>query len=254
MSASSRASWRVYLFALVCVVLLLTAGIVYVTGWSAGNTVPHERYYRAVFVLQSLGGPAARERVDIPRRVPYADATESLLHHPDKIFVLGHVAEELAQVRRDVPKAVLFEAYARLGLGERSEAARLLEEYVVESDYNADHYALLCEMLYDLGDYSSLLMLSREWRERDPSCRGDRTHFAWAALHNLERYAQAAEYMRTKGECLGWQAGVYAAKSVLALSGEREAGLAIDALVKRHADDAPQILRFWKQIKDKERV
>ena len=138
--------------------------------------------------------------------------------------------------------------------GERREAVRLLEEYVVESDYDAGHYTLLSETLDEIGDYSSLLMISREWRERDPSCRNDRIRFTWAALHNLERYAQASNYAAGEGECLGWQAGVYAAKSLLASGGEREAKLAVETALRLHPQDADRILRLWNQLKDKGRV
>ena len=249
MTTTTRAVWRYYVLFIVCAVLATAAALFFIVSYSASGTVPHERYYRAVFVLQSLGGPAAGEREDIPGRVPYADATESLLHHPDKIFVLGHVAEELAQVRADVPRAALFEAYARLGLGDRREAARLLAGYVVESDYDAGHYGLLCRLLHEQGDYPSLLLICREWLERDAGCRADRIRFTWAALHNLERYAQAADYMLGEGECLGWRARVHAARSVLALSGERAAGQTLEAALSRYADDAPQILRLWNQLK-----
>lgn len=254
MGISTHAARRFYFLAFVCLVLFLAAAVHYVASWSTSGAVPHERYYRAVFVLQSLGGPAAREPEDIPRRVINTDATESLLHHPDKIFVLAHVAEELAKARGDVPKAALFEACARLGLGERREAARLLADYVVESGYDAGHYALLCEVLDELGDYSSLLMISREWRGRDPSCRADRSRLTWAALHNLGRYYQASAYALSREECLGWQAGVYAAKSLLAASGESEAEPVIEAALRLHPQDADRILLLWSQIKNKERM
>ena len=252
MTTTARSAWHFYVLFIVCAVLATAAALYFIVSYSASGTVPHERYYRAVFVLQSLGGPAAGEREDIPGRVPYTDATESLLHHPDKIFVLGHVAEELAQVRADVPRAALFEAYARLGLGDRHEAARLLTDYVVESDYDAGHYSLLCRLLHEQGDYPSLLLICREWLERDAACRADRILFTWAALHNLGRYSQAADYMLAEGQCLGWRARVHAARSVLALSGERAAGQTLEAALNSYADDAPQILRLWNQLKARE--
>ena len=239
---------------LICAFFFPALAVIRITGWSIDAAVPHERYYQAVFVLQHLGGPAAREREDIPRRVTRADATESLLHHPDKIFVLGRVADSLAEARGDMPKAALFEAYARLALGDRRTAARLLADYVVESNYDAGHYALLSGILDELGDYPSLLMICSEWHGRDPTCREDRIRFTWAALHNLERYAEAARHMLVKGACLGWQARVYAAKSVLASGEEREAALAIDAALKEYAKDADRIQRLWNHIKDKNRV
>lgn len=254
MATPSRAAWRLYLAIFICALLIVGGGLSFIMAYSQGEAVPKERYYRAVFVLQSLGGPAAEEREDIPGQVPYADATESLLHHPDKIFVLNRVAEELSLVHQETPKAALFEAYARLGLGDRREAVRLLTSYVVDADYDPRHYALLSQILYELGDSSSLLLICREWHERDASCRPDRLRFTWAALYNLERYSQAAAYMSTEGKCLGWPAQVYAAKSVLASGEEHEAGLLLETALKRHAQDSTQILRLWNQLKGKDRV
>ena len=254
MTPSTRAICRSWLIVFICAVPIVAGGLYFIVNFTAGAAIPRERYFRAVLVLQGLSEPAAAEKETIPARVPYADATESLLHHPDKIFVLGRVAEEFAHMRQEEPKAALFEAYARLGLGDRREAARLLTAYVVESDYNARHYALLCRLLHELGEYSSLLLICREWFERDPSCRGDRLRLTWTALHNMERYGQAREYMRTEGSCLGWQAQVYAAKSALALGEKHEADAVLETVLERHADDAALIHRLWNLLKDKVRV
>lgn len=254
MKTSAPVIWRSWLIAFACAAPIVVGGLCFIVNFTAGGVIPRERYFRAVFVLQSLGGPAAAEKENIPVRVPYADATESLLHHPDKIFVLGRVAEELAFLRAEEPKAALFESYARLGLGDRREAARLLAAYVVESEYNAGHYALLCRTLHELGDYSSLLLICREWFERDPSCRGDRLRLTWTALHNMERYGQAKAYMQGEGACLGWQAQVYAAKSALAAGEKHEADAALETVLERYADDAMLIHRLWDQLKDKVRV
>ncbi|MDR2488789.1 MAG: hypothetical protein LBD42_04780 [Desulfovibrio sp.] len=247
-----RAAWSLYLSAVIGVSLLMAATLFLVMSYSAGENVPHERYYRAVFVLQNLGGSSANEREDIPRRIPYADATENLLHHPDKIFVLGHVAEELAQVRREVPKAALFEAYARLDLGDRRNAARLLTSYVIENDYNGGHYALLSRILHELGDYPSLLLICREWSERDPSCRADRARFTWISLHNSEQYGQAENFVLAEENCLGWQAPVYAAKSIWDAGKEHESGRLIENAIKRYTESRQHILMLWEQIRNKE--
>ena len=241
-------TWRCFLFCFIGMVLSAIWGVYSLMSYSASREVPLERYYRAVFVLQSLGGPASAESERIPPRIPYSDAAESLLHHPDKIFVLRHVADELAAVRAEAPKAKLFEAYARLGLGERGEAVRLLSAYVVGNDYNNNHYALLSHAFYELGDYSSLLLICSEWRERDPSCRRDRLVFTWSALYRLERYAQAREFMLAEGTCLGWVAHIYAAKAALAMGEEREAGLVFEELLAGHAGEAAQIRRLWEQL------
>jgi hypothetical protein len=230
----------------------MAAGLAGILRSSSRESDAAERYYRAVLVLQRMGGPAAQEEADIPRRIAYTDAAESLLHHPDKIFVLGHVAEELAQVRREFPRAAFFEACARLALGDRREAARLLTDHVIASEYNAGHYALLCRLLHELGEYSSLLLICREWAGRDPSCRAERIRSTWTALHHLERYDQAAESMLAEEDCLGWRAPAYAAKSLLDSGKEREAARLLENALARHAGDRQTILLFWERRENRE--
>jgi len=214
-----------------------------------GRQQPEDSYYRAVYVLQRLGGPAAFEQEPVPARVPYQDATESLLHHPDTIQVLWRLAADLAAAHRDRPKAPLFEAYARLALGEREQAAALLTRYVVENEYQARHYALLCENLYALGDFISLLLISREWAGRDVSCREDQSYYLWAALHNLGRYADAVRSVQGQEDCLGWRAGVYAAKSLLEDGHGDQAESLVILTGQRFFDQVLQIRRLWEQLK-----
>ena len=246
----------------VCFFALFALGIAAVVGGSlyylvlhtSGRHQPDDSYYRAVYVLQRLGGPAAFEQENVPARVRYLDATESLLHHPDTIQVLRRVAADLAAVGRSRPKAPLFEAHARLALGEREYAAALLTRYVVENEYKARHYALLCENLYALGDYISLLLISREWAARDSSCREDRAYYLWAALHNLGRYADAARSVQGQEDCLGWRAGVYEAKSLLAAGHINQAESLVILTVQRFPGHALQIRRLWEQLRVQDTV
>ena len=244
---------RIWLYLLGVAVLLgsATGVVLWLMAYSPGGGVPEERYYRAVYVLQRMGGPAAEEKVDIPRRVTYADATESLLHHPDKIFVLRRMAEDLAASRGSMPQAALFEGYARLALGEREAAAELLAQYVCDSPYAFRHYDLLCNTLHALGDYSSLLLMCGEWRERDPACNAERMIYVWSALYNLERYAEAKSYMLGEGACLGWQARVYAAKAALAMGQTGEAHQFLEEARKAFPHDTLNIQRLWNGLKEK---
>ena len=259
----TSASSKIWIYSLLFTGLAaLTAGGIYLivecSSWTSpvssqpGN--PQERYYRAVYLLQSFGGPAVLEQENIPRRIAYTDTTEDLLHHPDRILVLRHIADELSQLHADAPKAAFFEACARLALGERRAAVNLLTRYVIDNEYDANHYAILCDALYGLEDYPSLLLICREWQERDPSCREDRLRHGWAALHNLGRYPQAVRYMQTTGACLGWRAAVYEAKSTLSHEGEARALPVLEQATQRYQDNAPQILRLWDIIKGKNRV
>lgn len=209
---------------------------------------------RAVHVLKSLGGPAATEQEAIPASVIYDDYTESLLHHTDKIMVLGLVAEDLAVCGRDYPKAALFEAYARLGLGEKETAARLLMRYVAMNPCNSEQYALLCRILYETEDATSLLLISREWAERDPGCRQERAKYIFIALFALGRFDDAEKVMREAETCMGWQAAPYAARAILAGGGERQAEILLDEGEKRYPDHADDIRRLWRRLQSRQQI
>jgi hypothetical protein len=223
-------------------------------GCSQGETDPMNRYYRAVYVLQSLGGHAATESESLPDRVRYSDETESLLHHPDKRLVLERLADDLAAARPVRPRAQLFEAYARLALGERDQAASLLMSYVVENEYHPAHYALLSDILRDLEDNASLLLISREWSERDPVCREERALNAFAALFNLGRLDEAARYLEEARQCLAWRAPPRQAKLLLARGQAGEAEALINAAASGDPEHEPQIRRAWGLIRDREKL
>ena len=254
MSLSPAKKCSLYALVFASLSLIIAGGLYLLMEYSGGGAVPQEQYYRAVYVLQSFGGPACLEAEQIPRRVIASDDTESLLHHPDKILVLRHIADELAKTGREQPKAAYYEACARLALGDKESAADLLTRYVIDAKYNAGYYAMLCRNLYELGDYTSLLMMCQEWQERDAACREERIRFAWSALYNLGRYQQALRHMRDEGGCLGWEAGVYVAKTALALKGEAEAELMLEHALDRYAGNTMQILRLWNILKAKNRV
>ena len=185
---------------------------------------PQDRFLRAVYVLQMLGGPAAAEDITIPKRLKSSDATESLLHHPDRLFVLRSLAAELAALREEhIPEAALFEVYARVDLGEVDKARNLLSAYVAEHPYQARQYALLCSLLEQLRDYSGLLLICAEWRGHDAACRADRLTYTWMALCKLGRFLEARDLMLRDGDCLEWRRFLYAARAAQAAGKKDEA-------------------------------
>ena len=253
--ASSSSGWKHYCLCVACCALLLAgAGGYLVWVYFPGKGLPEEQYYRSVYVLQSMCPSAALEPETFPAGVAYRDETESLIHHPDKIQVLQRLARDLADVGKERPKAPLYEAYARIALGQRERAAALLTRYVVENDYNPVYYSLLCESLYELSDYTSLLLICREWAERDPGCNEIRFYYLWAALYNLGRPADAAAAMIRAVDCSGWRALVYTAKAILAQGGKEEAERLLQRAVMRFPREATQIQRFWEQLKVRDRV
>ncbi|MDR2799787.1 MAG: hypothetical protein LBB52_00790 [Desulfovibrio sp.] len=218
---------------------------------TAVSSQARDLYHRSVYVLQSLTEAAAEEKAVSPSGIVHSDETESLLHHPDKILVLGKIAEDLASLRAEFPEARLFEAYARMALGERAEAARLLAHYVAENEYRPAHYALLCENLAKSGDYVSLLVFSQEWKEKDPSCNRDRSRYIVAAFYNSGRFDDALKAARAEGDCLGWEAEVYAAKAILGQGDEDHARRVLLRAENRFTENAAQIRRLWDLLRGK---
>jgi tetratricopeptide (TPR) repeat protein len=210
---------------------------------------PEDRFLRAVYLLQRLGGPAAEERVDIPRRIRVSDATESLAHHPDTIFVLRSLADDLAALASGgMDQALLFEAYARIGLGESEAAGKLLARYVAERPYEERHYARLCSLLEETGDYQSLLLISTEWRDRDPVCRENRLIFTWLALCRTGRLPEAGQLLERWGACLGWRRYLYAARTSLAAGRTGEADR-LRNMAKDSREASPEAVEaLWQRL------
>ncbi|MDL2266508.1 hypothetical protein LJC46_00785 [Desulfovibrio sp. OttesenSCG-928-G15] len=234
--------------------LLLAAAGICSRVSSSPETVEHARYYRAVHVLQHLSVHAAEEPEAIPMRVAYDDATESMLHHSDRIQVLKRIANDLASYRSEMPRAALYESYARLALGDRKQATYILTRYVVENTYEPRHYALLCQNLHEQGDHASLLLMCREWAERDKTLRKDRARYLWIALYNLGRFEDAEQSLDEHADCLGWRALVYSAKTALAQGNAAEAEKLYQKAVNAYSDKSIQIKRLWDKLKSTDHV
>jgi hypothetical protein len=210
---------------------------------------PEDRFLRAVYLLQRLGGPAREETVAIPRRVRASDAAESLAHHPDAVFVLRTLANNLASLAAEgLDRAILFEAYARIGLDEPEAAGKLLARYVAESPYEERHYARLCSLLEETGDYRTLLLIATEWRDRDPVCRENRLIFTWLALCRTGRLPEAERLMDREGACLAWRRYLYTARTALA-AGRAEESRRLRAMAGHTAETRPEdIEALWQRL------
>jgi hypothetical protein len=112
---------------------------------------------------------------------------------------------------------------------------------------------LLGECLYGLSDFSALLLICREWEERDRTCREDRSRYLWAALYTMGRFADAEAFMLKEESCLGWQAGVYAAKAALAAGRRGAAEKHLEDSLARFPGRSLSIRRLWEQIRDKDK-
>ena len=247
--------FKASLLCLACLVLFLFAGSPdESTAGVAPDSFDHERFFRAAFILKSLDNNARNHALVIPARTVQTDATESLLHHPDRIFVLRTLASELAAVQRTVPKALLYEAFARLALGEKPLGAELLARYVGETEYDAAQYRLLCRTLSEIRDYSTLHIICREWTARADGAglsKGDaaeRASLGWEAMHGLRRYAEARHYVLKETKHLGWRASVYAAQSSLAQGDEAGARQLINEAINAHKGSETEILRLWENV------
>lgn len=206
------------------------------------------RFLRAAYVLQHIEPNAAAEKLEFPPAVARDDTVNGLLHHTDKVFVLQHLAQELEACTTTSPQASLFAAYARLALGQQGEAARLLNQYVAEAPYNPNHYALLCEALYNAGDYALLYVTCLEWAERAEDCRKDRALYLWRALMHLERPEEAAEVALQASPCLGSEAQVYAARALLGAGKQPQALALIESAVQAAPAERDKIFLLWNRL------
>ncbi len=206
------------------------------------------RFYRAVYVLQSFGGPAAEEKVDIPAKIRRSDEAESLRFHPDRRLVLRRLADDLAALTPHLPVARLFEAYARLSLGD-PKAVHLLSDYISDAPYSARHYALLCDLLLRAGNAPELQLICREWLERDPSCRPDRALHTWNALISLQQFAEARALAVREAGCIGLPAPLYAAYAVEAQGDPRAAENIVRDLLAQHPGQEAYINDQWRRLR-----
>ncbi len=207
-----------------------------------------EAYYRAVYILQKMGGPAATEPVIVPRQIARLDSTENLLHHPDKIFVLTSIVKDLQKLGPSLSDAQLFEAYAHLALGERQQAADALSAYVASAQYQERHYVLLTTLWHDLGDYTSQYLMSLEWGQRDPACNEKQIFSTWNALCNLSRYSDAKNLMLRSSSCLGWASQVYAAKAASALNDEAGAKKLLKEATHMPSASPTEVDALWGRL------
>ncbi len=232
---------------------LLTVYLAYTRGGAARHLNPDAlKYYRSVFVLQSIDNLATLEKEEIPERIRFHDSTESLLHQTDQGTQLREVAQSLQEVRELYPKAQLFEAYARRLLGEKKQVIQLLSDYVAANPYEGRYYALLAKMLREEEDYTSLYLICQEWAEQAATCRKDCVEHTWAALFSLKKYTQAFDFISQNASCLGWEKEVLLAKTLLALEQEEKSKQVLEQAFINFPEDQLSIELRWQQIKDKD--
>lgn len=207
-----------------------------------------EAYLRAVYILRALDENARQETITIPRRVIVADETESLLRHPDSVFVLKKVRADFSLLKNKQPEALLYESYACFALGLEHEGAELLTSYVAIAPYNAHHYTVLSRALKDLRDYTSLYIIAREWAERDAACQKERIVAEWHGLFGLGRYSDAAKVASGHHDCLGWAAGIYEAAAEQAMGNHGGAAALVNKTIAAHPQREIEITRLWTDL------
>jgi hypothetical protein len=211
------------------------------------------RYLRAVHVLKKLDPSLSAGPVAIPGSVITDDAANSLVSHPDKIFVLTTLGRELdALAEQGVSDAAYYAAHAYGKLGRRSDAARAMFRYLSTAPYRAEDYLFLVRCLYGNREYEAMRAVAVTWRRNDPRCSETRLTYVWGS-HMAEGDAEGSRDALRSGSCSGWRPGVLEARSILSLRGLEEAEKAIAALVRRNPKRADLIRVFWEQIRDLER-
>ena len=252
MDTPRTASLRKRLFYCVASAMIISLSVAYFPSAAQAASrfsAETERWYRAVYVLQCFGGPAAEEEMEIPAKIRRSDEAESLRFHPDRPLVLRTLAADLEDLAPRIPEARLFAAYARLSLGERRQAADLLSRYVSESAYSARHYEILCDTLQSLRDATGLYLICREWEERDPACRPQRLLFTWTALFSMGRFDDARKAVSRDAACLGTDGPLYAARAAEAAGDHKGAEDLVEAVCRLNPENTQTIRAAWQRLR-----
>ena len=222
-------------------------------GAHAAETV-QTRYLRAVYVLRTLDPSLAAGTLAVPRRIITDDTTNTLVQHPDKIFVLDSMARELESLSRNkgMGDADFYAAQAYGKLGQRSNAARAMGRYLLISPYQAENYLLLVRWLYENSDYAAMRAAAADWRTRDPACNEKRLVYVWGS-YLAQGQPQDALNALNNSACNGWRPQVMAARSTLDLGSAGAAEHMVDAAARRFPKNAKTIRAFWEQIREVER-
>lgn len=235
--------------ALLCAIIMGLSLLPLGLGERAQGSADLNRYYRAVAVLQSLDKGARQEKEVIPQEIYSQDETESLIHHPDELYVYKVVAAELAGLDQEIPRAKLFEAYARLALGQTLQGAQLLMDYVADAEEGEDrHYLLIVENLATLEDWTSVYIICLEWEEKRSECSQVRALYEWKALTELKRHETALHSLSRSESCLDWKFPVYEAMSTYSLGQKKQAKQILVESKKKFPERTRQIANLWYKM------
>ena len=212
------------------------------------------RYLRAIYVLRTLDPSLAVGSFSIPRRIITDDTANTLVQHPDKIFVLDSMAQELESLSRNkgMSDADYYAAQAYNKLGQRSNAARTMGRYLHTAPYQAENYFFLVRCLYENSDYTAMRKAAADWEARDPACNEKRLVYTWGS-YLAEGKAQDALNAVNASVCSGWRPQVLAARSTLDLGGTEAAELMVKAAISAYPKNAKTIQAMWEQVREAER-
>ncbi len=213
------------------------------------------RYLRAVYVLRTLAPSLSTGSLAFPRRIITDDTTNTLVQHPDKIFVLSTLArelEELTQQKKSLTDAAYYSANAYYTLGRRADAARLMSRYILTAPYRPEDHLFLVRCLYENGDYQAARTAATQWRVQNPRCDEQRLTYVWGSFRAENRTRDALDALEDSA-CAGWQPKVLAARSTLDAGDAEGAERAVKILARRYPKNAKAIHALWEQLREAER-
>ncbi|MDL2210735.1 hypothetical protein LJC26_08030 [Desulfovibrio sp. OttesenSCG-928-O18] len=210
------------------------------------------RYLRAVHVLRQMNPGDHWPELGVPRRVKNNDATNALVMHPDKSFVLGAIVRDLsaATASGKYPEAGYYAAHALAMRDNHAEAAAAMRTYLAKAPFRDADYLFLVRELYAARDYAGVRAAALQWQSLDGSddtCSEDRLTYVWGTFHATGRHRDAMEAVLSD-PCASWRGQLLFARSCLALGDEQGAEARLATVLQAFPDKNREIHLFWNRL------
>ncbi|MDR3074176.1 MAG: hypothetical protein LBV01_05580 [Deltaproteobacteria bacterium] len=209
-------------------------------------------FFRGVYLLRQISPGEHWPKTVLPRGIGSDDATNALLMHPDRSFVLAAVLRDLetAAGSGKYPQAGYYAAHAAALLGRHQEAAASMQAYLGKAPFRELDHLFLVRELYAATDYPGVLEAARQWQLSDTAgdgCSEDRLVYVWGSLHAEGRHREAMDAVLS-APCASWRGRLLFARSRLALGDAQWAEAYLKSTLAAFPDKNREIQRLWNHL------